>query len=352
MAKWIQGLVIALLVAFVTGTFAFAGGSSSPQPQESDGTTTGTGWLGIAVANINERLVDHFGLTVSAGVVIVKVNPDGPGATGGLQVGDVIRAIDAAAVSTADQVAGTIKGTAPGTTVTITVLRDGVESDVPVIVGERPEPLVYQNPLPSYARRLITPELLKNLLHAEFQLQDKDGQVINVALTLGKVKAATDAGLLTVTRKDGMDAQFQTTADTRVAMGRNRIKLAGFVEGTLVLAVEKDNQVTAVVGGLRDILRHRQPIPHTARPRINTPPPARLAPDGDFHARAGALREWLERLGPGQAPPEKLLRQLSPEMRQRLNAFQEALRDQLRVQDDVAEAPVTVPAQESDGNIV
>ena len=102
MAKWIQGLVIALLVAFVTGTFAFAGGSSSPQPQESDGTTTGTGWLGIAVANINERLVDHFGLTVSAGVVIVKVNPDGPGATGGLQVGDVIRAIDAAAVSTAD----------------------------------------------------------------------------------------------------------------------------------------------------------------------------------------------------------------------------------------------------------
>ena len=94
MAKWIQGLLIALLAVFVTGTFAFAGGSASPSPQEGAGEATAPGWLGIAIIDINERVVDHFNLTVDSGVAILRVADDGPGGTAGLQVGDVILAID------------------------------------------------------------------------------------------------------------------------------------------------------------------------------------------------------------------------------------------------------------------
>ena len=84
MAKWIQGLIIALLAIFVTGTFALAGGNASPLAQEGGEEASTAGYLGIAVAGINERLVERFSLTVDSGVVIVRVASDGPGGTAGL----------------------------------------------------------------------------------------------------------------------------------------------------------------------------------------------------------------------------------------------------------------------------
>ena len=258
MAKWIQGSIIALLAIFVTGTFALAGGGASPQPQEGE-EATAPGYLGIAVANINERLVHRFSLTVDSGVVIVRVASDGPGGTAGLQIGDVIQAINGVAISTADQMVDTVRATAPGTIITITILRDGISSDVPVEVGERPQPRTYKKPIPQYALRLITPSLLRSLLHADFELINKDGEVFIVGLTLGKVKETTEDGLLTITRKDGVDAQFQTATDTRVTIGRYPIKLVGFIEGTQVLVVEKDGKVAAVAGGCGSYSSTRSP---------------------------------------------------------------------------------------------
>ena len=65
-------------------TFAFAGGSASPSPQGGDAEATSPGWLGISIVDINERVVDHFNLTVDSGVAIARVAGDGPGGTAGL----------------------------------------------------------------------------------------------------------------------------------------------------------------------------------------------------------------------------------------------------------------------------
>lgn len=343
MAKWIQSLLIALLVVLGTGTVVFGSGGASPPSQESSGEPIAQGWLGIAIMNINERVVDHFGLTVSSGVVIVKVAPDGPGGTAGLQIGDVILAIDGVAVSTVDQVVDIIQATAPGTTVTLTVLREGVEQDVPVVVGEQPVPQVYGNPIPPYAQRLLTPELLTSLLNADYELLGKDGQVINVGLTLGEVKSTTDSGLLTITRKDGVDAGFQLTADARIAIGRYPIKLVGFIEGTTVLVVEKDGEVTAVVGGLRELLRHPR-VKH-ARPmplhQATSPPPVRVLPEQGF---GGMLREFA----PGSQLQTRI-RRLGPEMREQLKRYRGFLRSPFLERDGTVDAPAPAPEQEDTG---
>ena len=202
MGKWIQGLIIALLAIFVTGTFAFAGGGASPQPQEGTEEPAGQGWLGIGVVNINEQTVDRFSLTVDSGVAIVHVAADGPGGTAGLQAGDVVQAIDGQQVTTVEPLGDIIRAIAPGTTVTVTILRDGTALDVSVVVGQRPLPQVHENPIPRYALWLITPGLLRSLVHADYQLIGEDGEVINVGLTLGDVVEATDSGLITITRKD------------------------------------------------------------------------------------------------------------------------------------------------------
>ena len=340
MAKWIQGLLIALLAVFVTGTFAFAGGSASPSPQESDAEATSPGWLGIAIVDINERVVDHFNLTVNSGVAIARVADGGPGGTAGLQVGDVLLAIDSIEVGTVDQVIDTIRTTAPGTTVTITVLRDGVEMDIPVVVGEHPKPKVNKDPALHYLQRLLTPALLRSLIHADYELLGEDGQVVTVGLTLGKVKETTDSGLLTITRRDDVDAQFQTATDTYIAIGRHPIKLVGFIEGTTVLVVEKGGEVAAVVGGLQELLKRPQPRQHRARPSRPAAPPALAFPRNELGKR---LRE----LAPG---PEvrKQLRRLGPELSEQLERYRDFLRDPFALpeQDTTTSAPAPAPQRD------
>ena len=331
MAKWIQGLLIALLAVFVTGTFAFAGGSASPSPQEGEEATS-PGWLGIAV-------VDHFNLTVDSGVAIARVADDGPGGTAGLQIGDVILAIDGVEVTTVDQVIDTIRAAAPGTTVTITVLRDGAEMDIPVVVGEHPKPRNNKSPALRYLQRLLTPALLKNLIHADYELLGADGQVVTIGLTLGKVKETTDSGLLIITRRDDVDAQFQIATDTYIAIGRHPIKLVGFIEGTTVLVVEKDGQVAAVVGGLQELLKRHQPKQHRARPHQATPP-AHAFPRNELGKR-------LRKLAPGQEA-RKQLRRLGPELSEQLERYRDFLRDPFALpeQDTTTSAPAPAPQRD------
>jgi putative serine protease PepD len=64
--------------------------------------------------------------------------PGGPAELAGLQAGDIIIAIDGDRVRGSNEVIVDIRSRVPGDEVTITVLRDGQEIDLPVVVGEAP----------------------------------------------------------------------------------------------------------------------------------------------------------------------------------------------------------------------
>ena len=81
-------------------------------------------------------------LTVPTGAAIVEVVEDSPASAAGLQPGDVITAVDGAALEGDASLADVIGGYAPGDEVTLTVVRAGSDDEgeeLAVVLGENPD---------------------------------------------------------------------------------------------------------------------------------------------------------------------------------------------------------------------
>ncbi|MBI2917704.1 MAG: trypsin-like peptidase domain-containing protein [Chloroflexi bacterium] len=120
-------------------------------PQLKGGATVKRPWLGIAGRELTAELASSLGLGIPRGVVVVQVLPDSPAEAAGLEeaetdaagqvtsVGDVITAVDGRIVSTVEDLIAYLNSRRPGTTVELTVVRDGQTLQVSVVLGEWPD---------------------------------------------------------------------------------------------------------------------------------------------------------------------------------------------------------------------
>ncbi len=97
------------------------------------------GYLGVVIQNLTPELAKQFGLTQGGGALVGDVTPGGPGAAAGIKKGDVILELDGRPLSDMSDLRNQISQTAPGTSVTLKIFRDGKSSDVSVKLGELPE---------------------------------------------------------------------------------------------------------------------------------------------------------------------------------------------------------------------
>ena len=103
------------------------------------------GYIGVRLQpEITPELAEEFNLPDQSGAMITEVNPDTPAGAAGLKSGDVIREVDGKKIADRSQLRLLISQTAPGTKVTLTVLRvetgkKMAEKKVGVTVGELPE---------------------------------------------------------------------------------------------------------------------------------------------------------------------------------------------------------------------
>ena len=88
------------------------------------------GWLGLEVIALDQN----------NGVVISAVMPNGPAAEAGLQVGDIIYAINQTAVGDGHAGMNEIAVTRPGDKITLNIGREGKRGEVQVVAGIRPTP--------------------------------------------------------------------------------------------------------------------------------------------------------------------------------------------------------------------
>ena len=89
--------------------------------------------LGIQVDEMTSELRQFFGADPDAGVLIVSMDDDSIGAGAGLQVGDVIVAVDGNRVGSASDLRNLSGGVlATGNALTVTVMRDGSEREIEV----------------------------------------------------------------------------------------------------------------------------------------------------------------------------------------------------------------------------
>jgi serine protease Do len=97
------------------------------------------GMLGVGIQPVTNELAQGLGLKDVRGVLINSVTPGGPADKAGLKTGDVILQVNGKDVNDANVLRNTIAGTAPGTTMTFTILRNGQQQQVPVTLGNLSE---------------------------------------------------------------------------------------------------------------------------------------------------------------------------------------------------------------------
>jgi Do/DeqQ family serine protease len=99
------------------------------------------GQLGITVAKPNSEAAKALGVKETKGVVVALIKPGGAADRAGLKAGDVITAFNGVPVNDLNVFRNQVASTAPGTPVTLTVLRDGRELQLRATLEESiPQP--------------------------------------------------------------------------------------------------------------------------------------------------------------------------------------------------------------------
>jgi S1-C subfamily serine protease len=105
-----------------------------------DGSVTHTGRaaLGISNQNIDTNLQSSYDLSVDHGAFVNDIENDGPAAQAGLQVGDVIVAVDGKAIDTQIALADVLATKAPSEKVFVSIYRGDQPMTLNVRLGELP----------------------------------------------------------------------------------------------------------------------------------------------------------------------------------------------------------------------
>jgi serine protease Do len=97
-----------------------------------------TAYLGVRTTDLSPEEASNFDLPVDSGALVEQVLPGSAASDAGVLKGDIITALGDARVEGYGDLLGALRDYAPGDTVTLTVFRDGDETDLEVTLGERP----------------------------------------------------------------------------------------------------------------------------------------------------------------------------------------------------------------------
>ncbi len=96
-------------------------------------------WLGVEITDLSARTVLNRGLQSASGVLIERPGTGSPAETAGLKAGDVIIAVDDAAVKDVGEFTSYLgENKSPGDKLRLTVVRGSSQIEVTVDIGKRP----------------------------------------------------------------------------------------------------------------------------------------------------------------------------------------------------------------------
>ena len=115
------------------------------------GYVTGKPYMGVQVSSVTETDAKRYGLKVGAYVDLVE--EDSSAAKAGLQVGDIIIAIDDKEINSHSALVATVGTYRAGDTVVLTVMRDREELKLTVVLGEKQAAQPEQEAVPEQDQR-------------------------------------------------------------------------------------------------------------------------------------------------------------------------------------------------------
>ncbi len=96
------------------------------------------GYFGVGIQDLTPDLVRAFGLKHGKGALVSNITDDSPAAQAGLKQGDVVIEYQGTMIEDGGALQRAVTRTAPGTKVSVKVIRDDHEKDVTVTIGEQP----------------------------------------------------------------------------------------------------------------------------------------------------------------------------------------------------------------------
>lgn len=103
------------------------------------------GWIGVSIQEVTPDLAKEFGAVETTGALVADVMDDSPASKAKLERGDIITAYNSTAIHDPGQLRSLVAETAPGTTVTVSILREKKSQDIKVTIGELPKELAKTN---------------------------------------------------------------------------------------------------------------------------------------------------------------------------------------------------------------
>ncbi len=94
------------------------------------------GRIGVTIGGVSREVAEAIGLSKAQGALVTNVDPDGPAAKAGIEAGDVIVRFDGRSIDSQSDLPRIVGGTRPGSKVSMSVWRKGVQRDLQVAVGE------------------------------------------------------------------------------------------------------------------------------------------------------------------------------------------------------------------------
>ena len=94
------------------------------------------GYLGIAMNDVTPDNAHFFNLPDTTGAIVSQVTPDSPASRGGVKTGDVISELNGQKIVNGSALQVAVTEMAPGTKITLGVIRDGKPATLNLTVGE------------------------------------------------------------------------------------------------------------------------------------------------------------------------------------------------------------------------
>jgi serine protease Do len=107
------------------------------------------GYLGVSIQPLSPELASSFNVKDNKGVLVGSVEDNSPAGKAGVERGDVIREVNGEAVNDPDALRFKVADLAPGSSVSLKVLRKGVEKNMTVKVGSQPGDLIASDKAPA-----------------------------------------------------------------------------------------------------------------------------------------------------------------------------------------------------------
>jgi serine protease DegQ len=94
-------------------------------------------YLGVQFGRLTPQIAEQLDVD-REGALVLGVPEGGPAATAGLQPGDVVVEVASERVRTTEDVLSALRSASPGDRLVLTVLREGQEREIAIVVGDRP----------------------------------------------------------------------------------------------------------------------------------------------------------------------------------------------------------------------